>query len=139
MFVPINASQPWGRIAFYVGIFSLVISIVIGVGDAIFQAYTMDFSGPVYVFWRVLFGHAEYLMIQLIYVAALVFVAAKFFEVRTIITVGFDRLDGAKVVLKGPDEQNVVWIGHRYGSKYEADAIAVALQNRLRESAEGKV
>jgi hypothetical protein len=76
----------------------------------------------------------RYIFEQLIYLAAILFVGAKFFEGRTILTVGFDKLDKDKMIVKGPDDENVVWVGHRYGSKLEAQAIAEALDSRLEES-----
>lgn len=76
----------------------------------------------------------RYFFEQLIYVGTLIFVAAKFFEGRTILTIGFDRLDAKRVSIKGPDEDNIVWIGHRYATNVEADAIAEAFRTRLKES-----
>ena len=71
----------------------------------------------------------------LIYIGALVFIGAKFFETRTIFTVGFDTLDSAKISMKGPDDDNIVWIGHRYGSKLEAETVAQTIESRLKDSA----
>jgi hypothetical protein len=67
--------------------------------------------------------------------AVIVFVAARFFEARTVLTVGFDRIDASKVSLKGPGDDNIVWIGHRYGSKLEAESVAAAFESRMKESA----
>ena len=72
---------------------------------------------------------------NLMYVGAIVFVGAKFIETRSIFTVGFDKLDAEKVRLRGPDEDNVVWIGHRYGTRMEAETVASAIESRLKESA----
>jgi hypothetical protein len=68
------------------------------------------------------------------YAATIFFVGAKFFETRTVFTVGFDRIDADKILLKGPDEQNVVWVGHRYATPLEAQAVAEAFAERLRQS-----
>ena len=70
----------------------------------------------------------------LIYVGAIVFIGAKFFETRTVFSVGFDRLDSAKVSMKGPDDDNVVWVGHRYESRLEAEAVAQHIEERLKAS-----
>jgi hypothetical protein len=72
---------------------------------------------------------------QLVYVFAIIFVGAKFFETRTTFGVSFDRIDTAKMRLKGPDEENIVWIGHKYGNRAEAEAVAAIFENRLQESA----
>ena len=70
----------------------------------------------------------------LMYIGALLFIGAKFFETRTIFTVGFDNMDSAKISMKGPDDDNIVWIGHRYGTRLEAETIAATIESRLRES-----
>ena len=36
--------------------------------------------------------------------------------------------------MKGPDENNVVWIGQRYGSRLEAEAVAAVIEERLKSS-----
>jgi hypothetical protein len=71
----------------------------------------------------------------LIYIGALVFIGAKFFETRTIFTVGFADMDSAKISMKGPDDDNVVWIGHRYDTRLEAETVAASIESRLKESA----
>ncbi len=68
--------------------------------------------------------------------AAVIFiVGSKFIETKTMLTIGFDKLDAARIAVKGPDEENTVWVGHRYGTRYEADVVADLLAERLKESA----
>jgi hypothetical protein len=69
---------------------------------------------------------------QLIFAGIVLFIGAKFFETRTIFTVGFDKLDAARVSMKGPDDDNVVWIGHKYGSRLEAETVAATIESRLK-------
>jgi hypothetical protein len=69
------------------------------------------------------------------FIGIVLFAGAKFFETRTIFTVGFDNLDSAKISMKGPDDDNIVWIGHRYGTRLEAETIAATIESRLKESA----
>lgn len=71
---------------------------------------------------------------EAMFVGAVLFLGAKFFETRTIFTVGFDNLDSAKISMKGPDDDNVVWVGHRYGTRLEAETIAATIESRLKES-----
>jgi hypothetical protein len=73
---------------------------------------------------------------QCMVTAGIIWVGSKFIENRTIFTVGFDKLDATKMVVKGPDSENVVWIGRTYAVKAEAEAVAAALEVRLRESRE---
>jgi hypothetical protein len=74
------------------------------------------------------------MLVNIIYAATVLFVGAKFFETRTILTIGFDQLDANNVLIKDPDGDNVVWVGRRYGNKFEAEAVATSLRNRLEES-----
>ena len=50
-------------------------------------------------------------------------------------TVGFDKTDAAKISMKGPDEDNIVWIGHKYGSRLEAETVAATIESRLKSDA----
>ena len=63
---------------------------------------------------------------------ALMFVAGKFLETRTTFSVGFS--DAQNVLAKGPDDDNVVWVGHRYASRLEAEAAAEAIQGRINDT-----
>jgi hypothetical protein len=83
----------------------------------------------------VLSSDLRYLFEQLIYVSAIIFVGAKFFETRTTFAVTFDRVDSDKVSIRGPDDDNIVWLGHRYTNRAEAEAVAAAFENRLKENA----
>ena len=71
---------------------------------------------------------------QVMFIGIVLFVGAKFFETRTIFTFGFDNIDSAKISMKGPDDDNIVWIGHRYGTRLEAETIAATIESRLKES-----
>ena len=70
-----------------------------------------------------------------IFVGVVLFVGAKILETRSSFAIGFDRLDADKVSVKGPDGDNVVWIGHRYADSVEAQAVAETIGRRLKESA----
>jgi len=71
----------------------------------------------------------------LIYAGTIVFIGGKFLENRTTLTLGFETLDSSQISLKGPDDNNIVWVGHRYGTRLEAEAIAATIESRLKESA----
>jgi hypothetical protein len=70
-----------------------------------------------------------------IYASTVLFVGAKFFETRNLLSVGFDRLDASNMVIKGPDDDNIIWTGRRYGAKFEAESVVAVLTERLKESA----
>jgi len=62
---------------------------------------------------------------------------SSYIETRTILSIGFDTLDGSKMVCKGADEDNIVWIGRRYGTRLEAEAVAEAIAERMTPSTGG--
>jgi hypothetical protein len=68
--------------------------------------------------------------------AAIVFIGAKFLEVRGTLSVGFDKLDSDKVTITGPDDNNIVWIGRRYRTRLEAESVAVTLASQLHDGGE---
>ena len=71
-----------------------------------------------------------------IYAATLFWAVASVIERRTVLSVGFDRLDAGAMAVKGPDEANTVWIGRRYKTRLEAEAVAAALGSRLQDARE---
>ena len=72
---------------------------------------------------------------QGIYASIILFVGVRFFETRTVLTIAFDKLEAGRMMLRGLDENNVIWIGRRYGTRMEAEAVFGTLQSRLRDSA----
>ncbi len=142
MFTSVKSDERWSRIGLRTLIISIIASVMLAVADGILKGpldlsyglSTADDHAKLVMMgtWVVDF---RYLADQAVYAATIFFVGAKFFETRSIFTIGFDRLDAIKVSVKGPDENNVVWIGHRYGTRIEADAIAEAFAERLKESA----
>jgi len=64
----------------------------------------------------------------------LFWVGASLIETRTLLGVGFDRLDAGAMSVKGPEEANTVWIGRRHGARLEAEAVAAALESRIRDA-----
>jgi hypothetical protein len=136
MFKALDPGGPLSRFGRNLAIASVVMTFSLGLAEGLlYGAARIDegtFTQMAMV--RAWVTNFRYLFEQLIYVGALIFVGAKFIETRTILTVGFARLDADKMRLKGPDEDNVVWVGQRYGSKFEAEAMHAAMQNRMEES-----
>jgi len=140
MFIVEKPHRRWSTIGIRVLIGSIVTSVVLALLDGYFRGpvlltgvATAERQGLITMFytWTVDF---RYLADQAIYAATIFTVGAKFIETRTILTIGFDKLDADKIKLRGPDEDNVVWIGHRYGTPIEAHAIAEAFAERLKQS-----
>lgn len=139
MFTVAEPQRSWSRIGILVLIGSLIASVVLAILDGILEGIlysliTSEFRG----FWKTLAVWTldfRYLADQLIYASTIFIVGAKFIEMRTVLTVGFDKLDAARTALKGPDEDNTVWLGHRYGTRLEAETVASVFAERLKESA----
>jgi hypothetical protein len=55
----------------------------------------------------------------------------KFLETRTVFSMGFNMADSSRISMKGPDEDNIVWVGRKYDSVVEAETVATAIQQKL--------
>jgi hypothetical protein len=133
----LDKSDELSRLALRTAAISVAATIVLSLVHGLLEGNmrTASYGSPWYamaVTWCVDF---RILFEQLIYAGAIVFIGAKFIETRSIFTVGFDKLDAAKVSMKGPDDDNIVWIGHRYGTRMEAEIVATTIESRLKESA----
>ncbi len=134
MFNVVKPDARWSDIGLWFLVGSIIGSITLSLLDGILRPGNSSnhFNYLMVMAWVTDF---RYLAEQGIYAATIFFVGAKFFETRTILTIGFDKLDAGKIQVKGPDEDNVVWIGHRYATKLEAQAIAETMTERLKQSA----
>ena len=133
MFTRLRGEGAWSDVGLRLLTVSVVMCILLSVLDGVIRGPLQGdlVSNPLVRMvgcWVVDF---RYLFEQGLYASTVFFVGAKFFETRTIMTIGFDRADGSKISLKGPDDENVVWIGRRYGSPAEAQAVASAIAGRI--------
>jgi hypothetical protein len=139
MFKALEASGSLSRLGRNIAIAATVVAVICPLGEGLLYAAIPDASSyGMWAMYRTLATSFGYLAQQLIYVGVLLFVGAKFFETRTILTVGFANLDAGTMRVRGPDDENTVWVGQRYGSKFEAESMAVALQSRLEASTADK-
>lgn len=76
----------------------------------------------------------RYICEQIMFVSTVAILGSKFLKSRTVFSVGFDKIDSNKILLKGPDEENTVWIGRRYNNSLEAECVAAALTDRINAS-----
>jgi hypothetical protein len=53
---------------------------------------------------------------------------------RTVFSVGFNMADSSRISMKGPDEDNIVWVGRKYDSLVEAETVATAIQQKLSQT-----
>jgi hypothetical protein len=138
MFTTVNPTRRWSDIGLRTLIGSIAACIALAIADAVMRGPVALSYAPetsqiriTIVLLSTLITDFRYLAEQGVYAATIFFVGAKFFETRTI----FDKLDADKLLLKGPDGDNVVWIGHRYGTAVEAETVAAAFAERLKQDA----
>lgn len=82
-------------------------------------------------------SNLRYLFSNLTLSSAILFVGLVFLETRSTLSIGFDKLDAATISVRGPDDENIVWVGQRYRSELEAKAVAEALTYKLQEKTPG--
>jgi hypothetical protein len=127
----------WSRLALTGMITSFLICIALSLADGVIYAESIQ---PKPSHWlvmsRVWIVDLRFVFEQVIYAATILFIGARFFEQRTLISVGIDRQDIGKMSVMGPDENNILWIGRQYASRQEADTAATALRSRLMQSSE---
>ncbi len=133
----VDKQERWSKFGLKVVFVSVasvtVLSLIHGLLEGPFRDLVMESRN--FSMWLTWCADFRYLFEQLIYAGTVFFIGAKFFETRTIFSIGFDNMDSARVSVKGPDEDNIVWIGHRYGSRMEAETVASTIESRLKESA----
>ena len=137
MFATLKPKRQWSDIGLRALFTSIVAMVGLIIADGLLKRYVVEHlaQSPDLTMLGTWVVDFRFFFEQGIYAATVFFVGAKFFETRTLLTVGFDKLDAEKIQLKGPDEDNVVWIGHLYGSRLEAEAISEAIAERLKQSA----
>ncbi len=144
MFSLVKPNEPWSNVGLRVLVFSIIAAVALALADGVMKGPVENSlimagrdpkSASVFVMLSTWVVDFRYLAEQAVYAATVFFVGAKFIETRTTFTVGFDKADSTKISFKGPDENNVVWIGHRYANLLEAEAVAEAFAERLKESA----
>ena len=72
----------------------------------------------------------------LTYVSALLIGGGVLLRNWRVTLVGFENSPLEELMVHGPDEANVVWIGKRYENAFDAEAAANALANRLAKAGE---
>jgi hypothetical protein len=136
MLAPKMLRRQWSELGRLALIWSIVAVIGLGIADGIVHAsYIANPHDNFLIMLNTWIYDFRILADTGIYSAAIVFVGAKFFETRTVVTVAFDTLDAARRSIKGPDGDNYVWIGRKYGTAFEAETVVAALESRMRESA----
>lgn len=137
---PLKPRRSWSDLALFALILCVVATVAMCVLDGVVRgpiSYANRGGAPMPTIamlsaWVTDFRH---FFEEGIFSATVFFLGAKFFETRSVLSFGFDRIDAATMTAKGPDEDNIVWIGRRFGTAHEAEAIAAMLAERLSEDA----
>jgi hypothetical protein len=128
----LDKQRSWSDVGLRLAVISTALTFLLGIVHGFLERpeyRDLSESGLMLVTWS---SDTRLLFEQCMYIGALIFVGAKFFETRTIFSIGFDTHDADKISMKGPDEDNIVWIGHRYASALEAHTVALAIEKRLK-------
>jgi hypothetical protein len=72
----------------------------------------------------------------MVWVGAILYGIGRIFESGFVTLVGFERTPPSKLIVRGPDENNVVWIGNPYHNIVDAEAAARAFSDRLGSAAQ---
>ena len=134
----LDKQNQWSALGLKVVIGGIIACVLLTIPHGIFEGFVYD-PARERTMWMTLAtwcNDLRFLSEQLIFVGAIVIVGGKFIETRSIFTIGFDKMDTAKVSMRGPDDDNIVWIGHRYGTRMEAETVAATIESRLKESVE---
>lgn len=129
------SNRQWSDVGLKVLAISIAMTVLLAIADGFIRGFETPPHVPLLYALQVWVSDFRYLFEQGVYAATVFFVGAKFFETRTILTIGFDKLDANKMSLNGPDENNVLWVGRQYGSRFEAETVAALLEERLKASA----
>ena len=132
MFNPAMSSTKPSRLALATLGVCVAGAVALSIADGLLR-HDLPQASPMVLAWV---SDFLFLFEQGIFAAPLFWVGASFVETRTLLGVGFDRLDAGAMSVKGPDEANTVWIGRRYDAQLEAEAVATALESRIREAQE---
>jgi hypothetical protein len=132
----LKKQSSWSDKGLSLAIWATLASVFLALAEGIFRgpiAYSHVSAGSIVMFANWCFNFRN-ISETLISAGVLIFIGGKFLENRTTLTLGFDTLDSSQISMKGPDDNNVVWVGHRYGTRLEAETIAATIESRLKES-----
>jgi hypothetical protein len=139
----IEKQHSWSSTGKYLAIWSAIAAIVLALADGLFKgplsfrfAGTSDYHADAILSMLATWSYdLRQVADNLVFVGVVLFVGAKLLETRTLISIGFDRIDAGRISMKELGDDNVVWVGRRYDSRLEAEAVAAQIESRLRESA----
>ncbi len=127
----------WARRALLGMILSFLACVALSVADGVVSdAWVAAPHNHTLIMLRTWVADLRFLAEQIIYASTILFIGAKFFEQRTMISVGFDRSDTGKMAVMGPDENGYIWVGRKYPTRIEGETAVAALRTGIMQSGE---
>jgi len=123
-----------GLIMFGVGVFLLALGIIAVFVELVTGSQQWQFGpGPWGYLKSVLYvARFDYgLGTILTPIGAAFYCLGRFLEVGIVTIVGFERTPPSELIVKGPDDQNIVWIGKPYKNAVDAELARQAFSQRI--------
>jgi hypothetical protein len=139
LLIPRKLYRPrtWSKRALTTMVLSFLACVALSVGDGVVSdAWVAQPHNHMLIMGRTWIADLRFLAEQVIYASTILFIGAKFFEQRTVISVGFDRPDSGKMAVMGPDENGYLWVGRKYPSRIEGENAVAALRSGIMQSEE---
>jgi hypothetical protein len=127
-----------GLIMFGVGLFLLILGTIGVFVELVTGSPQWQFgAGPWGFLKEVLYvARFEYgLGALLAPIGAAFYCLGRFLEVGLVTIVGFEKTPPSELIVKGPDDQNIVWIGKPYKNAVDAELAARAFSQRIGRTA----
>ena len=120
-----------GLVLFFLGS-ALFIMGLIGTAGYSYATSTQDFSLSPLITGLVTFMSSQFSTgLHLLWVGAVLYALGRLLERGFITIIGFEHTPPSQLIVKGPDEKNVVWIGKPYSNPVEAEMAAKSFSQRL--------
>jgi len=119
---------------------SFIASVGLGVGDGFASdAWLNAPHNHMLTMIKTWIADFRFLSDQVLYGSIILFVGARFFEARAVLSIGFDRVDATRMAVHGPDKEGFIWVGRKYDSHAEGAAVVAALRGRIDEVAIARI
>ncbi len=139
LLIPRKLYRPrtWSKRALTTMVLSFLACLLIDVADGfVSDAWMAKPHNHLLIMSHIWVFDLRFLAEQMIYASTILFIGAKFFEQRTVISVGFDRPDSGKMAVMGPDENGYIWVGRKFPSRIEGENAVAALRSGIMQAEE---
>jgi hypothetical protein len=126
----------WSALALRYLVLSIVMTALLSVLDGVMRVLVQSEVQSAFVKMATIWVYDfRFLFEQGILASVVLLVGARIFESRVLMSVGYDLADAKRLEVKGPDDDNTVWVGRRYASPSEAQKVADAFAGQLEAAA----